>query len=70
MIIVLFFSRFFFIAYVNELHADFGATEKMANSSRQKLLDSMEYKKVQKIKAKGNDESDPLILHGHKGYIM
>ena len=53
MIIVLFFSRFFFIAYVNELYADFGAAEKMANSSRQKLLDAMEYKKARKNKDEG-----------------
>lgn len=39
-----------FIAYVNESHADFGAAEKMANCSRQKLLDSMEYKKAHKDK--------------------
>lgn len=43
-----------FIAYVNELHADFGAAQKMANSNRQSLLDSMKYKKEHKDEDKGN----------------
>ena len=33
-----------FINWVNEVHADFGAAEKMVNSDRQKLKDSMQYK--------------------------
>ena len=34
-----------FIAWVNEVQADFGGTEKMADGSREKLLASIEYKK-------------------------
>ncbi len=34
-----------FIAWVNELHADFGGAKKMADGSREKLLASIEYKK-------------------------
>ena len=33
-----------FINYVNEVHADFGAAEKMVDSDRHKLILSMEYK--------------------------
>lgn len=33
-----------FISWVNEVHADFGAAEKMANSSRDKLILSIKYK--------------------------
>ena len=36
-----------FTAWVNEAHADFGGAQKMANSSRQTLLEVMEYKKAQ-----------------------
>lgn len=43
-----------FVNWVNELHADFGAVQKMANSNRQKLLDSMEYKRMRK----DNDENN------------
>lgn len=34
-----------FIAYINEVHADFGAAQKMANSNRDTLLKSLRYKK-------------------------
>lgn len=34
-----------FMAWVNEVYADFGAAEKRAGASRQKLLDSIKYKK-------------------------
>lgn len=44
-----------FVKWVNELHADFGAAQKMANSERQKLLNSMEYKKARK----DEDKSTP-----------
>ncbi len=33
-----------FIRWVNEVHADFGAAQKMADSSREKLLASIKYK--------------------------
>lgn len=33
-----------FISWVNEVHADFGAAEKMVNGCKQKLLDSINYK--------------------------
>ena len=33
-----------FINYVNEVHADFGAAEKMVDSDRHKLILSMKYK--------------------------
>lgn len=33
-----------FVNWANEVHADFGAAEKMVNSSREKLLTSMDYK--------------------------
>ena len=45
------FSSFFtlgknrkFINWLNEVHADFGAAEKMVNCSKQKLLESIDYK--------------------------
>lgn len=37
-----------FVAWVNEVHADFGATQKMANNNRQELVNSMKYKKSYK----------------------
>lgn len=43
-----------FISRVGEVHADFGAAEKMAACSRQKLLDSTRYKKALKKKDKGD----------------
>ena len=36
-----------FIAYVNEVHADFGSAQKMLNSNREQLLQSMLYKQSQ-----------------------
>lgn len=36
-----------FIAYVNEVHADFGSAQKMLNSNRKQLLQSMLYKQSQ-----------------------
>ena len=42
------------IAHVNEVHADFGGTQKMANSSKKALIESIEYKK----QFRKNDKSD------------
>ena len=40
-----YFMRYMkFFAHVNEVHADFGATQKMCNSSRESLLRSHRYK--------------------------
>ena len=36
-----------FIAYVNEIHADFGSAQKMLNSNREQLIQSMLYKQSQ-----------------------
>lgn len=47
-----------FIARVNEVHADFGAAQKMVNNNRQKLLDSIEYKRLLK-KVDNEDFSHP-----------
>ncbi len=33
-----------FINWVNEVHADFGAAQKMVNSNKEKLLESIDYK--------------------------
>lgn len=41
-----------FINWVNEVHADFGAAEKMVEYNRQKLIDSMQYKMDAKKKPK------------------
>lgn len=38
-------SSFIFSCWINELHADFGAAEKMVNNNRQLLLESCKYKK-------------------------
>ena len=43
-----------FVWYLNEVHADFGATQKMINSSRKALISSIEYKKA----LKKSDEGD------------
>lgn len=34
-----------FMNWINEIHADFGGTQKMADSSRQRLLASIKYEK-------------------------
>lgn len=44
-----------FISWVNEVHADFGAAEKMADSSRNKLILSMKYK----LSLKQTDNDSP-----------
>ena len=44
-----------FINYVNEVHADFGAAEKMVDSDRHKLILSMEYK----LSLKQTDNDSP-----------
>ena len=44
-----------FISWVNEVHADFGAAEKMADSSRDKLILSMKYK----LSLKQTDNDSP-----------
>ena len=47
-----------FVAQVNEIHADFGAAQKMCGSSRQALLKSIEYKRKNK-KADDGDFAHP-----------
>ena len=44
-----------FVNWVNEVHADFGAAEKMADSSRDKLILSMKYK----LSLKQTDNDSP-----------
>lgn len=44
-----------FVNWVNEVHADFGAAEKMADSSRNKLILSMKYK----LSLKQTDNDSP-----------
>ena len=43
-----------FVNWVNEVHADFGAAEKMVEYNRQKLIDSIIYKRSFKKKRKWN----------------
>lgn len=43
-----------FIAQLNEIHADFGAAQKMVNSSRERLINSIDYKKRLKKIDKGD----------------
>lgn len=40
----------YFISWINEVHADFGAAKEMANNSRNKLIQSMYYKLSRKKK--------------------
>lgn len=44
-----------FLAHVNEVHADFGAVQKLANNNREKQLKAMKYKQSYK---KNVDVSD------------
>lgn len=56
-----------FIKWVNEVHADFGAAHKMTSSSRQKLLDSIEYKLS--LKKQDNDSTTHPSWERRKGYV-
>lgn len=43
------------VGWANEVHADFGAAQKMSNSGRQSLVDSCEYKHLYRLKYKHED---------------
>lgn len=49
-----------FIAWVNEVHADFGGTQKRANSDRNKLIKAIKYRLAIKKEDK-EDNIHPLI---------
>lgn len=56
-----------FVRWTNEIHADFGAAEKMANSNRHELLEVIDYKINQKLYNKDSN-SHPSWKH-RKGYV-
>lgn len=56
-----------FVNYVNEVHADFGAAEKMANFDRKKLIASMNYKLS--LKANDKNTSDHPSWNTRKYYV-
>lgn len=47
-----------FVNWVNEVHADFGAAQKMVNSNKQKLIDAIIYKRAFKNKKKWDKPYD------------
>lgn len=55
-----------FVNYTNEVHADFGAAEKMVNSDRKKLIASMNYKLS--LKANNKNTNDHPSWNTRKYY--